>query len=95
MEGLPIPVNYYEDLAARYDLADTVIEEMQCYNILYDRSGEGEYFQLYSRAFAKRFFFEIVQRQRYDGYGAANAAIRIAGQSRYRNDPAMPLPGQR
>jgi 4-hydroxyphenylpyruvate dioxygenase len=59
-------------------------------NILYDRDADGEYFQLYSRAFAKRFFFEIVQRQGYDAYGAANAPIRLAAQSRYKNDLIIP-----
>ena len=56
------------------------------FNILYDRDGEGEYFQLYSRAFAKRFFFEIVERRNYRSYGLANAPIRLAAQSRYRSD---------
>ncbi len=45
-----------------------------------------EYFQIYTRAFAKRFFFEIVERRGYDGYGAANAAVRLAAQSRFQND---------
>ena len=61
----------------------------QC-NILYDWAADGEYFQLYSRAFAKGFFFEIVQRRGYDAYGAANAPIRLAAQSRYKNDPTRP-----
>jgi 4-hydroxyphenylpyruvate dioxygenase-like putative hemolysin len=51
------------------------------FNILYDRDSDGEYFQLISRAFAKRFFFEIVERRGYRGFGAANAAIRLAGRS--------------
>jgi 4-hydroxyphenylpyruvate dioxygenase len=54
--------------------------------VLYDREGEGEYFQLYSRAFSKRFFFEIVERRNYRAYGSANVPIRLAAQSRYRND---------
>lgn len=48
--------------------------------------GSGEYFQLVSRAFAKRFSFEIVERRGYRGYGAANTPIRLAAQSRYRDD---------
>lgn len=47
---------------------------------------DGEYFHLVSRAFAKRFFFEVVERRGYRAYGAANAAIRLAAQSRYRDD---------
>lgn len=83
---LPIPGNYYDDLEARFDLEPQRIAQLAELNILYDRDAEGEYFQLYSRAFAKRFFFEIVERRGYRAYGAANAPIRLAAQSRYRDD---------
>jgi len=83
---LPIPRNYYEDLAARFDLEPTRLQELAELNILYDRDAAGEYFQLISRAFAKRFFFEIVERKGYRGYGTANAPIRLAAQSQYRDD---------
>jgi 4-hydroxyphenylpyruvate dioxygenase len=86
LEILPIPPNYYEDLGARFDLSAALLEQLAACNILYDRDGEGECFQLYSRAFAKRFFFEIVERRHYQGYGGANAAVRLAAQSRYRAD---------
>ena len=46
-------------------------------NILYDRDGEGEYYQVYTQTFEQRFFFEIVQRRRYGGYGAANAPAAL------------------
>lgn len=90
MEFLPIPPNYYDDLVARFALEAAVIARMARCNILYDRDADGEYYQLYSRAFAKRFFFEIVQRRGYDGYGATNASIRLAVQSRCKNDPTIP-----
>ncbi|MET0535671.1 MAG: 3-keto-5-aminohexanoate cleavage protein, partial [Steroidobacter sp.] len=83
---LPMPANYYEDLQARFDLNGALVERLAADNILYEREGQGEYFQLFTRAFAKRFFFEIVQRRASHGYGASNAAIRIAAQSRYRPD---------
>jgi 4-hydroxyphenylpyruvate dioxygenase len=83
---LPIPANYYEDLQARFDLDDELTGRLSENNILYAREAEGEYFQLFLRAFQKRFFFEIVQRRNYHAYGASNAAIRIAAQSRYRAD---------
>jgi 4-hydroxyphenylpyruvate dioxygenase len=85
---LPIPANYYEDAQARFDLSDELAARLAENNILYAREPQGEYFQLFLRAFQKRFFFEIVQRRNYEAYGAANAAIRIAAQSRYRADPA-------
>jgi 4-hydroxyphenylpyruvate dioxygenase len=83
---LPIPGNYYEDLEARFELDPALLAELAELNILYDRDTDGEYLQLYSRAFAKRFFFEIVERRGYRAYGAANAPIRLAAQSRYRED---------
>jgi 4-hydroxyphenylpyruvate dioxygenase len=85
---LPIPHNYYEDLEARFELDPVLLENLAEHGILYDRDTDGEYFQFYSRAFAKRFFFEIVERKGYRAYGTANAAIRLAAQSRYREDEA-------
>lgn len=85
---LPIPRNYYEDLEARFGLDAALLAELAEFNILYDRDTDGEYFQLVSRAFAKRFFFEIVERRGYRAFGAGNAPIRLAAQSRYRDDLA-------
>ena len=91
MEFLSIPPNYYDDLGARYGLDDAVLERMAELNILYDEDAGGGYHHLYTRAFVKRFFFEIVQRRAYDGYGARNTAIRLAAQSRFKNlPPAVP-----
>lgn len=80
---LPIPENYYDDLEAKTDLSPEDIEQLKAMNILYDRDGETEYFQLYTRTFANRFFFEVVERRRgYKGFGASNAQIRLAAQAR-------------
>jgi 4-hydroxyphenylpyruvate dioxygenase len=79
---VPISGNYYDDLLARFAVDETKLARMRKLNILYERSGEGEYFHAYSQPFAGRFFFEIVQRiGRYDGYGALNAPARIASQT--------------
>lgn len=86
LELLDIPANYYDDLAARFSLDPALVARMAASGILYDRVGDQEYFQFYSRAFAKRFFFEFVERRGYDGYGAGNATIRLAAQSRFRDD---------
>jgi len=92
-ETLPIPENYYYDLGARFGLDDAVLSRMADLNILYDEDEKGSYHHLYTRAFAKRFFFEVVQRQGYDGYGARDTAIRLAAQSRFRNlAPGKDLP---
>jgi len=83
---LPIPRNYYVDLAARFALEPALVERLAARHILYDRDAGGEYFQYTTRAFDKRFFFEIVERRGYDGYGAPNAPVRLAAQARYRTD---------
>jgi 4-hydroxyphenylpyruvate dioxygenase len=90
MEFLKIPENYYDDLAARFGLEQATLERLAEFNILYDRDAGGEYFQLFSRAFAKRFFFEIVQRSGYQGFGASNTEMRLAAQSRYKAESPKP-----
>ncbi|WP_335949815.1 bifunctional sugar phosphate isomerase/epimerase/4-hydroxyphenylpyruvate dioxygenase family protein [Salipiger bermudensis] len=89
--ALPIPANYYDDLAARFDMPDGLLERLRTANILYDREGEAEFFQLYSRAFASGMFFEIVQRgPGYKGFGGPNAPFRIAAQKRLGPGKGMP-----
>ncbi|MBK6672283.1 MAG: sugar phosphate isomerase/epimerase and 4-hydroxyphenylpyruvate domain-containing protein [Gammaproteobacteria bacterium] len=90
---LPIPPNYYDDISARFGLDDALVEQLKSHQILYDRDGEAEYFQFYSRAFARRVFFEVVQRRGYQAYGAANATIRLAAQARFKTDALQPASG--
>jgi len=82
--SLEIPRNYYDDVESKFGLAPELVERMARYGILYDRDGAAEYLQFYSRAFAKRVFFEIVERRGYQAYGAANAPIRLAAQARFK-----------
>jgi 4-hydroxyphenylpyruvate dioxygenase len=87
--GLPmleISRNYYDDLQSRFGLDAALVDRMAALGILYDKDGDAEYFQFYSRAFAKRVFFEVVERRGYDAYGAANASIRLASQARFKAD---------
>ena len=87
---LPIPANYYDDVAAKWGLEEARIAQFACANILYDRDDEGEYLHAYTAAFDDRFFFEIVQRSgNYRQYGAANAAVRMAAQAQHRADPHL------
>jgi 4-hydroxyphenylpyruvate dioxygenase len=79
---LPIPENYYGDLASRTDLAPERIAAMQALGILYDRDEAGEYLQAYTGAFQGLLFFEIVERRGYRGFGAVNAPIRLGAQAR-------------
>jgi 4-hydroxyphenylpyruvate dioxygenase len=87
---LPIPANYYDDLEARTDLTEEQIAQLRRSNILYDREGAAEYFQVYTETLEGGFFFEIVQRKDYAGFGAVNAPIRLAAQTRLAPHPAMP-----
>ena len=85
--GLPIleiGPNYYDDLGARFAFDADVLDRMRSLNILYDRDDQGEYFQFYSRAMAKRIFFEVVERKGYEHFGAANAAVRLGAQASHR-----------
>ncbi|MBF9058180.1 TIM barrel protein [Rhodobacterales bacterium HKCCSP123] len=89
--SLPMSSNYYSDLAARFDIEPERLARMQASNILYDRVGEAEFYQVYSRPFAGAMFFEIVERRGgYDGYGAPNAPFRIAAQKRLGRPKGMP-----
>jgi 4-hydroxyphenylpyruvate dioxygenase len=82
---LAIPANYYDDLAARLDLDAALVDRLRLHNMLYDRVGQGEYFQIYTEPFADRFFFEVIERRGgYDLYGAANAPVRMAAQAHRR-----------
>ncbi len=82
-EALPIPANYYDDLAARFGLDDQFLGRLKAGNILYDEDGDGQFLQLYSQPYGDGFFFEIVERRDgYGGYGAANAPYRVAAMKR-------------
>ena len=83
---LPIPANYYDDVEAKFGLAPELLKRLTENSILYDRDEHGEYFQIYTQSFEQRFFFEIVERRHYAGYGAANAAVRLAAQARHLVD---------
>ncbi len=90
-ELLQIPPNYYDDLPARFELDPDFVDRLQAAGVLYDQDDNGAFLNAYTPPFEDRFFFEIVQRvERYEGYGAANAAVRMAALShwRARNRPA-------
>ena len=78
---LPIPDNYYDDLATRFDIPPDLLARMRALGVLYDRVKDGEFFHVYTRTFHDRFFFEIVERRNYDLFGAANTPVRLAAQA--------------
>jgi 4-hydroxyphenylpyruvate dioxygenase len=79
---LNIPENYYDNLEGRVDLTAERLKVLKANNILYDKDADGEYLQVYTQSFKDLFFFEIVERRRYKGFGAINAPIRLSAQSR-------------
>jgi 4-hydroxyphenylpyruvate dioxygenase len=87
MTMLRIPENYYDDLEARVDMPADRLKELKANNILYDKDSDGEYLQVYTQSFKELFFFEIVERRGYKGFGAINAPIRLNAQSRLARGP--------
>lgn len=87
---LQVPANYYDDLDARFDLDQAALEQMRDLSILYDRDGDGEFFQVFTRS-VSGMFFEIVERRDYDRYGEANAPVRLAAQAAVDRNPAEAL----
>lgn len=90
-EPLAMSANYYDDLAARFDLDPARLARLRAANILYDEDQGGAFHQLYARPFETGMFFEIVQRDPgYAGYGGPNAPFRIAAQKRTLRHAAVP-----
>lgn len=81
---VPISGNYYDDLIAREVLDQATIERMRGLGIVCDRSATGTYYQAYTEPFEERFYFQIVQRTAYDGYGAINEPLRTASLEQRR-----------
>ena len=93
-EPVPISMNYYDDVEARFGLDPGLADRLRAANILYDRDDNGEFFQLYAPTFGEGFIIEIVQRRgAYAGYGAPNAPFRIAAQKRLMRPKGMPKVG--
>jgi 4-hydroxyphenylpyruvate dioxygenase len=78
---LPIPGNYYDDLAARFDLDQSFLDALRELDVLYDRGTDGELLHFYTARAEGRVFFEVLERRgAYDGYGAGNSPVRMAAQ---------------
>ncbi len=81
---LPIPANYYDDLAARWGLDEATLSALRGLDLLYDEDEGGTFRHAYTDPFEERFFFELTERRRYAGFGAANAGVRMAAQAQRR-----------
>ncbi|MEX0151576.1 bifunctional sugar phosphate isomerase/epimerase/4-hydroxyphenylpyruvate dioxygenase family protein [Microbacterium sp. LMI1-1-1.1] len=79
---LQMPDNYYDDIAARFDLAPAAVEDLRDLHLGYDRDDTGEYLHFYTRTIGE-VFFEFVERvDAYAGYGAGTAPVRLTAQGR-------------
>jgi 4-hydroxyphenylpyruvate dioxygenase len=83
VDPLPIPDNYYDDLDARLELEPGLLAELRELDVLVDRDARGGTFLHCYTPAVGRVFFEVVERRGgYDGYGAADAPVRMAAQRR-------------
>lgn len=82
LELMPVPENYYADLAARLELPDELLDRLRGSQLLYDADGHGgELVHAYTAVQLGQFFFEILERRGgYEGYGTANTGVRLAFQ---------------
>lgn len=81
---VPISGNYYDDLLAREVLDEATVGRMRAQDIVFAGSESGTYFQAYTESFDGRFYFQIVQRTGYDGYGAVNEPLRASSLEQLR-----------
>lgn len=81
VDVLPIPANYYEDLAARLQLDDALVAELRALNLVYDRSDAGEYLHFYTGTIGHVFWEFVERRGGYGGFGAGNAPVRLSAQT--------------
>ncbi|REE04373.1 sugar phosphate isomerase/epimerase and 4-hydroxyphenylpyruvate domain-containing protein [Citricoccus muralis] len=77
---LPVPSNYYEDLAARFALDEAFLAELRENDVMYDRDEGGEFLHFYTRTVGTVFFEVVERRDGYEGYGAGSAPVRLAAQ---------------
>lgn len=79
-EPLTMPANYYDDIAARFDLTDAFVEDLRDLHLGYDRDPAGEYLHFYTRTLGE-VFLEFVERiDGYAGFAAGTAPVRLTAQ---------------
>jgi 4-hydroxyphenylpyruvate dioxygenase len=82
---LPIPGNYYDDLAARLDLPADLLAALRDVGGMYDEDAHGRYLQLFTPVLGSRVFVELCQRiGGYRGYGTPNDPVRMAAHRAHR-----------
>ena len=86
---LALPANYADDLEARFDLPAELIAAVREHGLMYEEDAAGGYLHLATEVLGGRVFFEVVQRiGGYDGYGTADAPVRMAAHRGARQTAA-------
>lgn len=80
LRTVPVSANYYDDLAARFELPPGELGRLRDAGLLYDRDASGEYLHCYTETVGSVFFELVERRGRYDGFGAANTPVRLTAQ---------------
>jgi 4-hydroxyphenylpyruvate dioxygenase len=89
---LPVPANYADDLEARLDLPGDLLAAIREHGLFYEEDARGGYLHLASEVLGDRVFVEVVQRLGgYDGYGTADAPVRMAAHRRQRQAARTPV----
>ncbi|GGR53959.1 4-hydroxyphenylpyruvate dioxygenase [Nocardioides luteus] len=81
LRPLKVPGNYYDDLVARFRLSEDFVATLRELDLLYDRDADGEYLHCYTETVGEVFFELVERRERYDGFGAGNAPVRLVSQA--------------
>ncbi|WP_448624190.1 TIM barrel protein [Geodermatophilus sp. URMC 64] len=88
---LALPANYADDLDARFDLDEALLAAIREHGLMYEEDERGGYLHLSTEVLGDRLFVEFVQRlDGYDGYGTADAPVRMAAHRRART--RLPVP---
>ncbi|GAA2437192.1 sugar phosphate isomerase/epimerase and 4-hydroxyphenylpyruvate domain-containing protein [Actinomadura vinacea] len=84
---LDIPENYYDDLQARVELPADTLDSLRALGILYESAPAGRaYLHAGTELLGGRVFLQLVQRiGDHDGYGWADAPVRMAAHRRFRD----------
>ena len=83
VELMQVPDNYYVDLAGRFPLPESRVQELREHQVLYDRTDDGELLHVYTDVLETGFYLELLERRgAYDGYGSSNTSVRLAVQQR-------------
>lgn len=81
LEPLPIPENYYEDLAARFGFDAERLATWRGLGLLYDEDATGAMLHFYTRTIGGVFLEVLTRLDGYTGYGPGDAPVRMAAQA--------------